>query len=272
MAKKKEAHHGGAWKVAFADFMTAMMALFLVLWIAAQDQEILIATSQYFQSPFNSPLDNTSGVLPFESNSTPRTNDADEGKGKGQSESAVDLSAMQALAREFYRLLNVSETDPNNPISVEVTSNGLRVTLFDRANRPVFVRDSSDFTEWGDIMMQNLAWLIDRQRFRIVVEGYTRAGITTPKKEYNDWDLSTDQAQAVRRALTYYAVDPSRFASLSGFGSTVPLPGELPDSEKNQRVVLSLSMSSRPSDVRDREATDRRLPAETVPPPPPSTR
>ena len=53
MAKKPAAHHGGAWKVAYADFVTAMMALFMVLWISAQDQKILIATSKYFQNPFH---------------------------------------------------------------------------------------------------------------------------------------------------------------------------------------------------------------------------
>ena len=59
---------GGAWKVAYADFVTAMMALFMVLWISAQDKEILIATSQYFQNPFRSPIDASSGVMPFNSN------------------------------------------------------------------------------------------------------------------------------------------------------------------------------------------------------------
>ena len=69
MARKKpSAHHGGAWKVAYADFVTAMMALFMVLWICSQDKEILIATSRYFQSPFKSPLDAKSGLLQFDSN------------------------------------------------------------------------------------------------------------------------------------------------------------------------------------------------------------
>ena len=249
MAKKKDAHHGGAWKVAFADFMTAMMALFLVLWISAQDKEILIATSQYFQSPFNSPLDNTSGVLPFESNSSPHGEDG--GGAKGNNQAVVDMNSLQALAREFYRLLNVSETDPNSAFNVEVTSNGLRVTLFDHSAQPLFVKDSAEFTEWGNMVMQNLAWLIDRQKFRIIVAGHTRAGVVSDRPDYSDWDLSTDQAQATRRLLTYYAVDPSRFEQLAGFGSIKPMQGLLPDAPRNQRIVLSLSMSSRPSDVRD---------------------
>ena len=269
MAKKKEAHHGGAWKVAFADFMTAMMALFLVLWISAQDQEILIATSQYFQSPFNSPLDNTSGVLPFESNTT--TGGEETGRG-GKDSSVIDLNAMKALASQFYRLLNVSETDPNNPIKVEVTSDGLRVTLFDQTGEALFQRDTADFSEWGNMVMQNLAWLIDRQKFRVLVEGHTRAGVLSPKENYTDWDLSTDQVQAVRRALTYYAVDSSRFDRLSGFGSTVSLPGELPSSPRNQRIVLSLSMSRRPSDSLDDNASEKRTeqPSSPLLPPAPN--
>jgi len=266
MARKKEAHHGGAWKVAFADFMTAMMALFLVLWISAQDQEILIATSQYFQSPFNSPLDNTSGVLPFQSNAA--SSSSDSGKG-GNESSMIDLNAMKALASQFYRLLNVSETDPNNPISVEVSSDGLKVTLYDQSTQPLFQRDSAEFSDWGNMVMQNLAWLIDRQRFRVLIEGHTRAGILSPKENYTEWDLSTDQAQAVRRALTYYAVDSSRFDRLIGFGATVPVPGELPSSPRNQRIVMSLSMTRRPSDVLDGGQPKPRPEApETQPTPP----
>lgn len=267
MAKKKDAHHGGAWKVAFADFMTAMMALFLVLWISAQDKEILIATSQYFQSPFNSPLDNTSGVLPFESNSSPK---GEEG-GKGNNQAVVDMNSLQALAREFYRLLNVSENDPDSALNVEVTSNGLRVTLFDRTSQPLFVKDTAEFTEWGNMIMQNLAWLIDRQNFRIVVAGHARAGVVTDRPNYTDWDLSTDQAQATRRLLTYYAVDSSRFEQLTGYGSTKPMQGQMPDAVRNQRIVLSLSMASRPSDVRDSIAKPPRVTPEeksTTPPPP----
>lgn len=269
MAKKKDAHHGGAWKVAFADFMTAMMALFLVLWISAQDKEILIATSQYFQSPFNSPLDATSGVLPFESNSGPKD---DEGGGKGSSQAVIDMNAMQALAREFYRLLNVSETDPNSALNIEVTSNGLRVTLFDRSTQPLFVKDTAEFTEWGNMVMQNLAWLIDRQAFRIVVSGHTRAGVASDRTNYTDWDLSTDQAQAARRLLTYYAVDSSRFEQLVGYGSTKPMPGQLPEAARNQRIVLSLSMASRPSDARDSLPPAPRVspPDSSSAPPPPA--
>ena len=251
MAKPKDAHHGGAWKVAFADFMTAMMALFLVLWISAQDQEILIAASQYFQSPFNSPLDNTSGVLPFESNSSPKGQDDSNGKAAANTNTTIDIHAMQALAREFYRLLDVSENDPNAPMRVDVSSDGLKVTLFDGATHPLFVKDSIEFTEWGRLEIQNLAWMIDRQKFRVVVEAHSRAGIVSSIEGYTEWDLSSDQANATRKALAFYAVESSHFERVSGFGAMHPLPGEPADSPRNQRIVLSLSLASRPSDARE---------------------
>ena len=109
MARKKAAaHHGGAWKVAYADFVTAMMALFMVLWISAQDNKILIATSQYFQNPFHSPMDATSGVLPFNSNKTTHSEGKDAGDAKEQSNNKqVQLSFLNSVAAEFYRLLHV---------------------------------------------------------------------------------------------------------------------------------------------------------------------
>lgn len=245
MAKKKKAdeHHGGAWKVAYADFVTAMMALFMVLWISAQDQEILIATSQYFQSPFNSPMDNTSGVLPFQSNATPR---GDTGSNaSGRPDNAIQTQALKELAKQFMKMMNVSQDDPNSSIYVEVTSDGLRVTLFDKNNQPLFEKDKPEFTEWGSMMMQNLAWLIDRQKLAVVVEGHARQGIDTAKPNYNEWDLSTDQANATRRALTYYAVDPKRIERVSGYGDSRPVKGAAPAAERNQRIVLSLSLLDR---------------------------
>lgn len=279
MAKKKKAdeHHGGAWKVAYADFVTAMMALFMVLWISAQDQEILIATSQYFQSPFNSPLDNTSGVLPFESNASPRGDGGSSGSGKP--DSAVEMAALKELSKQFLKMLNVTEGDPNSSVAVELTSDGLRVTLFDGSKQPLFEKDKPEFTEWGSLVMQNLAWLIDRQRLRVVVEGHARHGLTGAREGYNEWDLSTDQANAARRALTYYAVEPSRFERVSGFGDSQPLKDLAPTAEKNQRIVLSLSLLDRQRkkndsapklEPRDTKARGAGTPSPTAPAHPPA--
>ena len=253
MARKKEAaHHGGAWKVAYADFVTAMMALFMVLWISSQDKKILLSTSHYFQNPFSSPISKSSGVMPFEKSSTTKENNQsmeqpeDTGKKPSDSMKQVDLAFLNSAAKEFMKLLNIDDTDKNQSINIQVTSDGLRVTLFDRARRPLFKDNTAEFTEWGRFAMQNIAWLIERHHFRIVIEGHTRSKLDFPNPEYTAWELSAERANASRRALTHFAVDPGSIERVSGFADTMPVQGQTPDSESNQRVAISLNVGKKP--------------------------
>jgi chemotaxis protein MotB len=247
--KKEESHHGGAWKVAYADFVTAMMALFMVLWICAQDQKILVATSRYFQSPFNTPINKASGVMENASNKISKgSGEHEDGLSKVAPPSdpkEVDLQFLNALAKDFYRLLHLDEDLADKPIDIQVTSDGMRVTLFDRARKPLFQGNTAEFTEWGNFVMQNLAWLVDQHRFHVVIEGHTRTGLRFTGKNYSSWELSTDRANAARRALTHYAVDEKMIERLTGFADTRPVPDIPIDSESNQRVTLSLTLGQR---------------------------
>lgn len=219
------------------------MALFMVLWISAQDQKILISTSRYFQSPFNSPMDATSGILPFDTNRPTNPQGDDSGQDRTQASARdVDMQFLNSLAKDFFRLLHVEEDLAEKPIDIQVTSDGLRVTLYDRARKPLFLENTAEFTEWGKFVMQSLAWLIDRHQFRVVIEGHTRQGLVLPKPEYTPWELSADRANASRRALTLYAVDNSLIERVTGFADTRPVPFQPADSPANQRVTLSLTM------------------------------
>ncbi len=245
--KKKPEAHGGAWKVAYADFVTAMMALFMVLWICAQDKKILLATSRYFQNPFNSPLEKSSGVMEFNADRPDQggaRTDGQNGAATPQtSPKEIDLQFLNSVAKDFYRLLNLQEDLADKPIDIQVTSDGLRITLFDRARRPLFKGNTAEFTDWGRFVMQSLAWIIDRYKFRVVIEGYTKSGLVFTHKNYSAWDLSTDRANASRRALTYYAVEPRLIERVSGYADTRPVQGQPPTSDANQRVSISLSPS-----------------------------
>ncbi|MBI3886696.1 MAG: OmpA family protein [Opitutae bacterium] len=254
MARKKEAaHHGGAWKVAYADFVTAMMALFMVLWISAQDKKILLSTSRYFQNPFSSPISKSSGVMPFEKSSTTKENNQsmeqpeDTGKKPNDSQKQIELAFLNSAAKEFMKLLNIDDADKNQAIDVQVTSDGLRITLFDRARRPLFKDNTAAFTEWGRFVMQNVAWLIERHRFSVIIEGHTRSKLEFPDPEYTAWELSAERANASRRALTRYAVDAGSIERVSGYADTRPVAGEDPASESNQRVALSLNVGKKPA-------------------------
>jgi chemotaxis protein MotB len=244
MAKKAAAHHGGAWKVAYADFVTAMMALFMVLWISAQDQKILIATSKYFQNPFHSPMNATSGVLPFNSNKSSQSEGKDAGSEKEQDrDKHIEVTFLNSVAADFYRLLHVDESFQDKPIDIQVTTDGLRVTLYDRSKRPIFVGDTTEFTEWGTFVMQSLAWTIDRHHFHVTIDGHTKDNLDLKRADYTTWELSADRANATRRSLVHYAVEAGLIERVTGYAGTRPLAGEKPDAEANQRVTLNLTLT-----------------------------
>jgi chemotaxis protein MotB len=243
---------GGAWKVAFADFMTALMALFLVLWISAQDKKILIATSKYFQSPFSSPMEDHSGVMPFNKQGEERSSEKeDDSSGKEQpsdKNKQIELSFLNSVAADFYRLLHLDQTLDQKPIDIQVTSDGLRLTLFDRSKQPIFQPNSAEFTEWGTHLIQSMAWLIDRHHFRVTIDGHTREGLALPDEAYSAWELSSDRANAARRKLVYYAVEPELIDRVTGYAATRPLPKEEPAAEANQRITLSLALGQKSRD------------------------
>ena len=256
---------GGAWKVAFADSMTAMMALFLVLWISAQDKKILIATSQYFQNPFNSPMDNTAGVLPYNAEKT--TNNKGENEGETQNrDKQIEMSMLNSAAADFYRLLHLDSDMADKPIDIQVTSDGLRITLFDRAKRPLFARDSAELTEWGRFVTQGLAWMIDRHRFDVTIDGHTRKGYVPKSPDYGAWELSSDRANAARRSLVHYAVDPDLIDRVTGYADSHPLPNEKPEAESNERITMSLKLTRRKTDPAAKATKSAVMPPAGPPP------
>jgi chemotaxis protein MotB len=234
---KKEAHHGGAWKVAYADFVTAMMALFMVLWISSQDKQILLATSQYFKQPFNALTDKSVGVMQGKDGGS-------QGKDKNaETATAANLAFLNALAKELNRMLNISDAaETDQPVDVAVTSDGLRVDVYDRANRPIFDKNKATFTPWGKFVMQNLAWIVDHNRFKATIDGHAAKGTVLPDPNYGLWDLTADRANAARRLLEKYAVNPSKIARVAGYADTQPLPNLPPDAEANQRITVCLSI------------------------------
>ena len=266
MARKKAAaHHGGAWKVAYADFVTAMMALFMVLWISSQDKEILIATSQYFQKPFRSPRDATSGVLPFNSNKTSQSSGNQAGTEKEVNRNKqIQLTFLSSVAADFYRLLHLDQNLAGKPVDVQVTTDGLRVTLFDRASRPLFVGETTEFTEWGNFILQGLAWNIDRHQFRVTIDGHTKSNLGLKRDDYTAWELSADRANAARRVLVHHAVEPALIERVTGYADTRPLDGEPREAEANHRITLSLTLTAK-ARFKDSRSVEKPIPLTVTP-------
>jgi chemotaxis protein MotB len=226
--------HGGAWKVAYADFVTAMMALFMVLWICAQDKEILLATSKYFQSPFNSPLQETYGVM--QDGAPSMSHESGDGR------SIIDMAFLHKVAEEFMRLLNIDEAVSDKPVDVVVTTDGLRITLYNQSKQPLFKMYSSELTDWGDLTMQNLSWMMDRYDMRIRVDAYASAlkeADALPFDTYDPFDMTALRANVVQKSLRKYGLSRP-IERVTGFGDTRFLDNTLPFSPRNERIELSL--------------------------------
>jgi chemotaxis protein MotB len=230
----------------------------MVLWISAQDKEILIATSQYFQNPFRSPIEASSGVMPFNTNRSSDSSGLGAGDKQADRGKLIQMTFLNSVAADFYRLIHLDENLEQKSIDIQVTTDGLRVTLFDRGKRPLFKPETTEFTEWGAFIMQNLAWMIERHAFSVTIDGHAGPVTTSKEKNYTSWELSADRANASRRTLVHYAVDLRQIERVTGYADTRPGP-DSNDPETNERVTLNLTLKAR-SQFKDSKLVDTPVP------------
>jgi len=228
---KKDAHHGGAWKVAYADFVTAMMALFIVLWIIKDRPQM----AEEIAATFKKPLIGQKGGVSHTDIVTPGI-DYDKMASEQQAEK------LDRIAAEMQKIVN-SEDAEDKPINIQVTADGLKVILFDRNKRPMFEKDTAKLTKWGEIVLESLSWIIESKKLLVFIEGHTSTG-KGPQRgpDYGHWELSADRANAARRRLISCALEPKFILRLSGYGDSQPLPDTDPTSQDNQRITLNLNL------------------------------
>jgi chemotaxis protein MotB len=229
---------GGSWKVAYADFVTAMMALFLVLWLVSQDQKIKESVERAFRNPFSSLTKESTGIIPSKESQAIRAE-----SGSFDSASAVDLSMLRRLAQELAKQLQTDNPE-DDPIRMDLSPDGLRINIFDRGRKPVFEKDTDSFTDYGNWIFSTLAWDIARYSgFNIELEGHTERKESSPQEDDSlKWRLSADRANSARRALTKHGVKPAQVKKVAGFADTEPLADTSPADERNRRVSVVLKI------------------------------
>lgn len=237
LPKEEKQHlHGGAWKVAAADFFCSMMALFMVMWILSQDDEMLAQTAHFFNNPYvamGGEKINSPNPIDLGGSSSLSTG-GDSNQSGGEKRDFVEQ-----MAQQFMKHLSIDAGDDESPFSVNTTSDGMNLTVFNRSQKPLFESGSSTFTTWGNLVMRNISWLIDRYDLNVRIESHTMPGFEGTE-EYSAWELSSDQANAVRKAMVYYALDPKKLSRVTAFANTRPLPDLPLDSSAHQRIVISL--------------------------------
>ncbi len=236
---KKHGHHGGAWKVAYADFVTAMMALFLVLWLTSQDEKIKEAVARSFRHPFASL--NPAGAV-INTSATPAS--PKESTGNFDSASAVELQMLRQLNKDLQQQLEVEDEDKS--VELELTPDGLKISIFDRSQKPIFKTGSKEFTEYGRWVFTSLSWQISRYKsFAVDLEGHTVVEDGGPQNDYDTWELSALRANSARNELMGSGVAAGQIRKISGYGDTMPLNGRQPDDPANRRVTVMLRINDK---------------------------
>ncbi|MDX2029409.1 MAG: flagellar motor protein MotB [Blastocatellia bacterium] len=225
-------HHGGAWKVAYADFVTAMMALFLVLWLVSQaDTKLKEAIANYFRSPgvFNSMR---GGILDR------GTRVSKEPTLQGEDQEAL-INAAAMLQKKFQK---DREFDPiKDQVKIEIAEDGLRIQILDKAERVSFSTASAELTPSARAVLKEIATIVCGLPNPIFIGGHTDRYFFPAGSLYTNWELSADRANAARRFLEANCVKPEQIRRVIGYADTELLFPEDPYAPGNRRISITVS-------------------------------
>ncbi|MGV3345513.1 putative lateral flagellar export/assembly protein LafU [Enterobacteriaceae bacterium LUAb1] len=261
----RKAHHGvhtGAWKVAFADFTLAMMALFMVLWIVGavteEERKEIVAQlngeSIFDGSGFTPVIEDTGMGATIvamsytpdraqEENQTPvekeknapavAENDAPESLDSVLNRSDQELQALSELIAKIAVAFNAQQN-----LTLEKVPQGLRILIQDDSDRMMFPRGSAVMTSYFEQLLTELAPIFNRLDNQIMITGHTDAAPYRDSTTYNNWNLSGDRALAARRVLERGGVQPDRVIQVNAMASRMLLDQENPMAARNRRIEI----------------------------------
>jgi len=272
---KKGGHatHGGAWKIAYADFVTAMMAFFLLMWLLGSTSEgDKKGLSDYFQSPLKVAMQGGSGAGASASVLNGGGNDMTQSAGQSKRSDSADSKAKksssaqakaarakqdaQKLAELSAKISAIISSSPklsefSNQIKLSMTPDGLQIQIMDDQKRPMFDSGSAMVKPYmRDILQEIGAALADIDN-KISMDGHTdQTPYGAGARGYSNWELSADRANASRRELVVAGMPDDKIARVMGLASSVLQDEENPRSPANRRISIT---------VMTREAEERLL-------------
>ncbi|WP_375068188.1 flagellar motor protein MotB [Stenotrophomonas lactitubi] len=255
------AHHGGSWKVAYADFVTAMMAFFLVLWLmASTSKPERAAISEYFRNP--SPLvgssatpapgmagpggASTSMIKLGGATDVSRGNSNDPFQNQQKAipqpvdEQQRDKQQLEALMKELQEAISRSQAlEPfKDQLLLDLTPEGLRIQIVDKQNRPMFDLGSATLKPYTQQILHELAEYLNHVPNRISLTGHTDITAYSAARGYGNWELSADRANAARRALIDGGMDDGKITRVVGLSSSVLFDRTDPQNPINRRISI----------------------------------
>jgi chemotaxis protein MotB len=224
--KKKSGHgghHGGAWKVAYADFVTAMMALFIVLWLMNSSKPIQQAVGGYFRDP-NGLAEKKGSAVEGVGKAAPVVQQLDMAKLK-----ADLIKAMEKLA-DFEKL--------KKQIELTVTPEGLKIEMMENPNGTFFENGKAQPTPDLQELLKVLSVEVGKLPNPVSIEGHTDSKPFSDSQTYGNWELSTDRANAARRLMQDSGLRPDQVAQVRGYADQNLHKPLQPEDASNRRVTL----------------------------------
>lgn len=242
-------HHGGSWKIAYADFMTAMMAFFLVMWlISISSPKELAQIADYFKTPLSAAI--TGGQRIADSTSPIPGGGDDVTQQQGEVKKNPDLEELRKrmetnrLKRLRVELDQLIEADPKlralRPhLQIDLLQEGLRIQIIDSQNRPMFKNGSAEVEPYMRDILRSIAPLLNDIPNKISLSGHTDdLPYAMGERGYSNWELSADRANASRRELMSGGLTEGKVLRVVGMSSTMRVTNRGPEDAINRRISL----------------------------------
>lgn len=273
-------HHGGAWKVAYADFVTAMMAFFLLLWLlSVTTPEQKMGLAEYFTPTIGikdsmgigqkggisssergkSKNDLTEvglvvgqvkqGDVAAAPNAQKGENDPDAeatSKNEKVAESTEDEEEFKSTTQDIKQALDTEEElkDYKNNVIIQDSPEGLKIDMIDDARKPMFVPGGSALTDIGKKVLDSMARMVSKTPNNIAIKGHTDSPTSTQNPQYSIWELSADRANSARRMLATTQLEPERVVKIMAMADKELLVPQEPSNPRNRRVTIIILRGS----------------------------
>jgi len=269
-------HHGGAWKIAYADFVTAMMAFFLLMWLLGSTAKgDLNGIAEYFKTPLKVAMQGGAGS--GDSSSVIKGGGTDLSRKAGQvkkgetvrEKKSYNLEAAKAelekIEAEKLKLLKgrlEAEIDANPTLKqfkrqllLDITTEGLRIQIVDEQNRPMFNLAGAELQPYTKVILREIGKVLNDVQNRVSLSGHTDATpYANAGRGYSNWELSADRANASRRELVAGGMDEGKMLRVVGLASSVAFNQAAPFDPVNRRISI-IVMNKRTQDAITKEAS-----------------
>ncbi len=212
--KKHGGGHGGAWKVAYADFVTAMMALFIVLWVMSQSTKVQKLVADYFKDPIGF-SNKSKNILSGDNNNIIKVDN-----NSIQNERASEMKMLQEMGNKLLGEISANPAFKNisGQIKIEFVKEGLKIEIIDSAKNLFFEIGTAKLTQEAFMLLQKIGDELSTLPNKVIIEGHTDSRpYVDGKNGYNNFDLSADRANSARRALTSDKLNEEKIDEVRGY-------------------------------------------------------